>query len=268
MASLNELFVGARSSNITRLKRGGLRHLERFLGLQLENALFKDAVFVSLDLEVGSDRQRLHLSTDEPLVTQLGFARLDMRDFDSLVASNDWESLISAYMYQIEVLSKSKKAARKPEQPYLKVLRLLGIDISTMAPIAAVLDTHTLSRFVLPPHHPNAPRLPGQDFSLRGVLARLGCRPPIAAFHNAGNDAVFSLLAVLLLTVRSSAARKAELGASELVNLHAIERAVSRIQTHYALAGTGAQHRDLDPRPPATLGAGLRELGLLYPFGC
>ncbi len=138
----------------------------------------------------------------------------------------------------------------------LKILRLVGIDISTIAPIVAVIDTYTLSRFVLPPHHPNVPTLPGQDFSLRGVLAQLGCRPPIATFHNAGNDAVYSLLAMLLLAVRNSA--------SELVNLHTIKHAVSRIQRHYALTGTGAQYLNLDSRSPATLGAGLRELGLLY----
>ncbi len=108
MAPSNEPF-DVRSSNTTHLKRGGLRHLERFLGLRLDNALSTDAVFISLDLEVGSDRQRLHLSTDEPLVTQVSFARLDIRDFASLSASSNLESLISAYMYQIEVPSKSKK---------------------------------------------------------------------------------------------------------------------------------------------------------------
>ncbi|KAI1487120.1 hypothetical protein F5X96DRAFT_651420 [Biscogniauxia mediterranea] len=124
----------------------------------------------------------------------------------------------------------------------LKILRLLGIDISTIAPIIAVIDTHTLSRFVLPPYHPNVPTLPGQDFSLRGVLAQLSCRPPTATFHNAGNDALYSLLAMLLLAVRNSAACRAELSASELVNLHSIEHAVSRMQRHYALTDTGAQY--------------------------
>ncbi|KAI1114252.1 hypothetical protein F5Y14DRAFT_188648 [Nemania sp. NC0429] len=292
MTPLNEPFVGFGSSNMTHLKLGGLRHLERFLGLRPDNASSKDrpskdAVFISLDLEVASDRRRLHLSTDKPLITQLGFARLDIRDFDS-----NLESLISVSMYQIKVQSKSKKAARKHKQPCifthvqhilpehvptilmqhlriqknpahngdphssdqlqaiilvghsiredLKILRLLGIDISTIAPIVAVLDTHTLSRFVLPPHHPNVPILPGQNFSLKGVLAQLSCQPPITAFHNAGNDAMFSLLAALLLAIRNSAARKAELSASELVNLHTIKHAVLWIQRYYALTGTGA----------------------------
>ncbi|KAI1123669.1 hypothetical protein F5Y10DRAFT_251360 [Nemania abortiva] len=148
----------------------------------------------------------------------------------------------------------------------LKILRLLGIDISTISPILAVLDTHTISRFVLPPHHPNVPTLPWQDFSLRGVLAQLSCRPPITAFHNAGNDAVFSLLAILLLAIRNCATRKAELSARELVNLCTVKHAVSWIQRQYAFTGTGAQYRNLDSGSLATLGAGLRELNLLYPF--
>ncbi|KAI1754707.1 hypothetical protein F4782DRAFT_456706 [Xylaria castorea] len=309
MTSLNEHFdVG--SSNMKHLKRGGLRHLERFLGLRLDNAnaLSTDAIFISLDLEVSSDRQKLHLFTDKPLITQVGFARLDVRDFASLSASSNLESLVSIYMYQIEVPPKSKQAACifthtqqiSPEKiptilmqnlciqnnlgpnnstsdqlrgivlighsirEDLKILHLFGINISTIAPIIAVIDTHTLSRFVLPPYHPNVPTLSGQDFSLRGVLAQLGCRPPIATFHNAGNDAVYSLLAMLLLAVRNSAARKAELSASELVNLNTIEHAVSRIQRHYALTDTGAQYLNLDSKSPAALGAGLRELGLLF----
>ncbi|KAI1421286.1 hypothetical protein F5Y12DRAFT_768795 [Xylaria sp. FL1777] len=316
MTSLNESF-DVTSSNTKHLKRGGLRHLERFLGLRLDNALSigTDAVFISLDLEVGSDRQRLHLFTDEPVITQVSFARLDIRDFASLSASSNLESLISVHMYKIEVPPKSKKAARKQERSCifthtqrirrdkvptilmqnlrikninlrpnstasdqlrgiilighsiredLKILRLLGINISTIAPIVAIIDTHTLSRFVLPPHHPNVPTLPGQDFSLRGVLAQLGCRPPIETFHNAGNDAVYSLLAMLLLAVRNSTARKAELSAGELVNLHRIKHAVSQMQMHHALAGMDTQCLNLNSNSPVTLGAGLRELALLY----
>ncbi|KAI1193401.1 hypothetical protein F5X97DRAFT_314244 [Nemania serpens] len=299
MTSLNEHF-DVRLSNTKHLKRGGLSHSERFLGLRLDNAsaLSTDAIFISLDLEVGSDRQRLHLSTDKPLITQVGFARLDVRDIASSSASSNLESLVSIHMYQIKVPRKSKRGACiftdtqhiSPEKiptilmqnlriqndlggtrdqlrgivlighsvrEDVKILRLLGIDISTIAPIIAVIDTHTVSRFVLPPYHPNIPILPGQDFSLRGVLAELDCRPPIATFHNAGNDAVYSLLAMLLLAVRNSAVRKAELSASERVNLNTITHAVSRIQRHYALTDTGAQCSNLDSTSPAALGAGL-----------
>lgn len=55
MTSSNEPFdVG--SSTIKRPKQGGLGSLERFLGLRLDNVLSTDAIFISLDLEVASDR--------------------------------------------------------------------------------------------------------------------------------------------------------------------------------------------------------------------
>ncbi|KAI0454316.1 hypothetical protein F5B21DRAFT_524721 [Xylaria acuta] len=224
MTPLNEPF-DVRSSNTKHLKRGGLRHLERFLGLRLDSILSTDAVLISLDLEVSSDQQKLHLSTDEPPVTQVGFASLDTRDFASLDASTDLKSLISVHMYQIEVLPKSKKAARKQERQCifaqtqqispekvptiitqnlriqddsghnatssqlraivlvghsiredLKILHFLGIDVPSIAPIVAVIDTHTISRFILPPYYPNLLTLSGQTFSLMDVLAQLGYR--------------------------------------------------------------------------------------------
>lgn len=49
-------------------KLGGLRHLERLLGLREGDVISTDAVFLSLDLEVGSDRQRLHLLRGKPVV--------------------------------------------------------------------------------------------------------------------------------------------------------------------------------------------------------
>ena len=301
MTLFKEPVVDVGSSNMTHLRQGGLGHLERFLGLRLDNAFSRDAVFISLDLEVASDRQRLHSSTDRPLVRQLGFAHLDIRGLYPLIASTNLGSLTSVHMYQLDVPPRSKRASRREERPCiftrtqqirpeqvpsilmqnlriqdnsatsnqlrpiilighsvredLKILRFLGIDIPSIAPIAAVLDTHTLSRFVLPPHHPHVPKLPGQDFSLRGVLAQLGCQPPTATFHNAANDAVYSLLAMLLLAVHHSATRKDELNASEVVNLQAIKHALSRIQRNYPLLGVDIQVSNSDSRSPATLGS-------------
>ncbi|KAI0441890.1 hypothetical protein F4803DRAFT_576113 [Xylaria telfairii] len=279
MVSLNQC-SDVSPSNTKHLNRGGLKYLERFLGLRLDNVVSTDAVFISLDLEVASDRQKLHISTDKPLITQVGFASLDTRDLASLSVSHNLNSLISVQMYQAEVPPQSRKATRKRRRPCifaqtqyisqeevptvitenlriqddsepdtpsgqlraivlvghsiredLKVLHLLGIDISSIAPILAIIDTHTISRFILPPHHPNLPKLPEQTFSLMGVLAQLNCWPHPATFHNAGNDAVYSLYAMLMLAVRNGNARRAELSARELVNLDTIARAVSQIQS-------------------------------------
>lgn len=96
-------------------KLGGLKHLERLLGLRTDDDLSTDdAVFVSLDLEVASDRQRLHLSTEKPLVTQVAFASLDTRNIRSLTESSDLRSLISVHMFEVmRRRPTSKKATKK-----------------------------------------------------------------------------------------------------------------------------------------------------------
>lgn len=264
-------------------KLGGLKHLERFLGLREDGGLAIDVVFVSLDLEVASDRQRLHLSTEKPVVTQLAFASLDTRHIRSLSGSSDLRSLISIHMFEVRIPPKSKKATKKmekeqqcmfaqthlitseevsttisqnlrirdslagPENSHLRnivlvghslgedlrILRLLGIDLASVGPIQTIIDTHSMSRFIFPPYHPNRAPAPGQDFSLAGVLAELGCLPPRAEFHNAGNDAVYSLYAMLLLAIKEGTTREAKLGTSELRTLETIRKAVSNALGSY-----------------------------------
>ncbi|CAJ2500514.1 Uu.00g033670.m01.CDS01 [Anthostomella pinea] len=95
---------GTRQGEPTHLespKQGGLKLLERLLGLRNDNIVSTDAVFVSLDLEVDADRQKLHLLTEEPVVRQLGFASLDTRDIHaSSLHQHNLRSLISAQMFQ------------------------------------------------------------------------------------------------------------------------------------------------------------------------
>ena len=93
-------------------KLGGLNHLERLLQLRQDSVLSTDAIFISLDLEVASDRERLHLSSEKPVVRQLGFARLDTRDIHSLSSSSSLESLILLSMFENNALPKSKGLER------------------------------------------------------------------------------------------------------------------------------------------------------------
>jgi hypothetical protein len=198
-------------------KFGGLNHLERNLGMRQDASLSPDAVFVSLDLEVASDRDRLHLSSEKPIIRQLGFARLDSRDIRSLSLSSDVRNIISVSVFDSSVLPKSKmaKARQKRGEPPrifaqtqyitqdeipttlsqnllirdysngsetihlqnivlvghsirqdLKVLRFLDINISEIAPILTIIDTHAISRYVFPPFHPNLVPTPNRKFSL------------------------------------------------------------------------------------------------------
>lgn len=256
---------------------GGLKHLERFLGTREDGVLSVDAVFVSLDLEVASDRQRLHLSDEKPVVRQLAFASLDTRDIRSMSVSSDLRSLMSLQMFEVCLSPDTKKPVQEmakekqclfaqtqsipsdevsstiirnlcirdslaaPENSSLrnivlvghslgedlKILRLLDIDPATVGPIPTIIDTHSMARFIFPPYHPNHPVEPGQDFSLAGVLAELGCLPDKSEFHNAGNDAVYSLYAMLLLAIKAGTAREANLGKGERRSLETLRSVVS-----------------------------------------
>lgn len=229
-----------------------------------------DVVFVSLDLEVASDRQRMHLFSEKPVVRQLGFARLDTRDIHSLSPSSDLKSLISLHMFesmlqkwkgkerqcifaQTEYITQDQVSTTVSQNLHiedssvnhqhgrlrkivlvghsiredLRVLRLLGIDLSSLTHILAIIDTHTISRFTFPPYHPSLIPEIGQAFSLAAVLARLGCRPHPSEFHNAGNDAVYTLYAMLLLAIKRADTRAAELSEGESTSLEVIRRAVS-----------------------------------------
>ncbi|KAH8777756.1 hypothetical protein F5883DRAFT_544020 [Diaporthe sp. PMI_573] len=262
---------------------GGLKHLERLLGSREDGVLSIDAVFISLDLEVASDRQRLHLLAEKPVVTQLAFASLDTRDIRSLSTSSDLRSLISLQMFEVvEPPLKTEKATKEKEkgkekkqqcvfaQTYLitpeevsstitqnlcirdtvlgskssclrnivlighslgedlKILRLLSIDPNSIGPISTIIDTHSMARFLFPPYRPNLTLEPGQDFSLAGVLAKLGCLPHRSTFHNAGNDALYSLYAMLLLAIKAGTDRLAQLSTGELTSLEIIRAVVSR----------------------------------------
>lgn len=256
---------------------GGLKHLERLLGTREDGALSIDAVFVSLDLEVASDRQRLHLSDEKPVIRQLALASLDTRDIRSLSVSSDLRSLISLQMFEVSLSPDKRKPVQEtaketqcifaqtqsitskevsatiirnlcirdslaaPENSSLrnivlvghslgedlKILRLLDIDPATVGPIPTIIDTYSMARFIFPPYHPNHPVEPGQDFSLAGVLAELGCLPDKSEFHNAGNDAVYSFYAMLLLAIKAGTSREAYLGEGERRSLETLRSVVS-----------------------------------------
>lgn len=86
------------------------------LGLRHDDVLLTDAVFASFDIEVASDRHKVHMSTEKPAISQVGFATLDTRDVRSLSTSGDLTSLISAQINQTKIPLKWKKATHKQER--------------------------------------------------------------------------------------------------------------------------------------------------------
>ncbi|KAG7148203.1 hypothetical protein HYQ46_002931 [Verticillium longisporum] len=75
----------------------------------------------------------------------------------------------------------------------LAILKRIGFNMYKEKTVAAILDTHTLSRQVL-----TGERATG-GYSLAGVLTALGCPYEPHELHNAGNDATYTLRATLML---------------------------------------------------------------------
>lgn len=104
----------------------------------------------------------------------------------------------------------------------LKVLRCLGLELFHIAPVLTTIDTYLLARYTLPPYNPDIRLLPEQTFTLRGVLSKLGFEPDTSEFHNAGNDAVFALYAMLRLAVNHTTDRAAELDHGQMGRLEVL----------------------------------------------
>jgi hypothetical protein len=74
----------------------------------------------------------------------------------------------------------------------LNVLKRLGLDLTHSCRVIGIIDSHSLSRHILP----------SGPYTLGAVLSRLGCPHEAYELHNAGNDATYTLLADLLLSVK------------------------------------------------------------------
>lgn len=72
----------------------------------------------------------------------------------------------------------------------IQVLKGLGINLAFAPMVENILDTHYLSLEAF-----------GQDFNLSRLMRQLGIEG--SHFHNAGNDASFSLRAMLLLAIHN-----------------------------------------------------------------
>lgn len=90
----------------------------------------------------------------------------------------------------------------------LRILQRCGIDVLGIAPLVIILDTHSMGRDVLGPTSTRlCGRAPIGSFTLAAVLAELSCHFDEDGLHNAGNDATYTLLALIALAIRSSQAR-------------------------------------------------------------
>lgn len=87
----------------------------------------------------------------------------------------------------------------------LEITRKLGVSFSDVSPISTILDTHRLSRSILGPNSPlvvTGQRSALEKHSLPDILNELGVPYDTQDLHNAGNDATYTLYALILLVVR------------------------------------------------------------------
>ena len=87
----------------------------------------------------------------------------------------------------------------------LDILQQLGVEFGCTASVVVVLDTHYLSKQVLGPSSPLV--IKGQcaalsKYALSDVLTELGCAYDWNDLHNAGNDATYTLHALVKLAIR------------------------------------------------------------------
>lgn len=124
-----------------------------------------------------------------------------------------------------------------------------------MSPILAVLDTHRLSKSILGPNSTLA--MAGQrpaleTHKLSDILTELGVPFSPTDLHNAGNDATYTLYALILLAIRHAEAGMAEDGLTQnlrgqVEHLRALVRAeleAPRWKPVRRALGAHARHED------------------------
>lgn len=106
-------------------------------------------------------------------------------------------------------------------QTDLAILQARGVDISNMA----ILDTHLLSHQILSNLDKPA------NFTLSGILTYLKCPHAVHELHNAGNDATFTLHALLRLALKHADSQQGG-SAQEATNQERLQRFVDREINH------------------------------------
>ncbi|KAI1085587.1 hypothetical protein F5B20DRAFT_8053 [Whalleya microplaca] len=99
----------------------------------------------------------------------------------------------------------------------LGIIQRLGVDICRIAPVIAVIDTHSLSRYILKS---------GSGFSLSAILTQFQCPCKLNELHNAGNDATYTLHIMVVLAIKWATSK--DLTKGEFAN---VGRLQSFIQT-------------------------------------
>ncbi|RDL31381.1 uncharacterized protein BP5553_09590 [Venustampulla echinocandica] len=111
----------------------------------------------------------------------------------------------------------------------LKTLKRHGIVVHEIAPVVAILDTYRITWNLLGPHTNSNSTTFMTGFALWALLEELMIPHEKWDLHNAGNDATFTLHALLMLAIKSSRSR--ELNVVESQNLERL-RALAQFELY------------------------------------
>ena len=213
------------------ISKNGLQLLQQCLGLEPSESQGLDKpVFISIDLEYLSNFKQ---DASQNLNSQVGVAILDSRD----LISSPPRTAISKYnfvtgspsycaatakkflfgktitIHQRDILSNLEPLVPRTRNIILvghdirndlRVLQLLGFDLHTS--IGGILDLGRIVSKILP----NIP------IALSNILSELRC--PFQYLHTAGNDAYFTLRALLLLAIRDYPEEEVDSNHQEILN--------------------------------------------------
>lgn len=98
----------------------------------------------------------------------------------------------------------------------LEIIHRLGVSINRIAPIVAIIDSYRLSKYILGSNLPLGKYTPLQIFALSNVLTELGIPYSWYDLHNAGNDATYTLYALIMLAARWTKYKGRTAAAAEL----------------------------------------------------
>ncbi|KAF3766191.1 hypothetical protein M406DRAFT_330029 [Cryphonectria parasitica EP155] len=211
---------------------------------QQPDALFNEAVY--------RDGNGIKHKLTPPLISTKQFSTLhDSKDFEDCDFTNFRECAFAKtrHVEKEQLVDTITSCLRFPSttagmreivivgqspQRDLEISRKLGVELSSVSPISAVLDTHRLSRSILGPHSPLvvAGRRPALErHALPDILTEPGVPFDTRDLHNAGNDATYTLHALILLAVRYAECVMAE-GEPTQEQLEHVERlrAVARAE--------------------------------------
>jgi hypothetical protein len=229
---------------------GGFQNVLQFLGLRdttyCDNCL--DVVFVCIDFEAS----RRDTGEGVPPVAQFGIATLNTRvvkseappcpatksistqQFSTSHASKDFfdcdstdfkecvfaethfvsrNNLAITFAKSLRIqdtTSSDPKALRKialvghSTMSDIIYLERLGVDLYESASVLEIFDTHSMSKLVF-----------GRGFTVGALLGQLECPCEASDFHNAGNDATYTLHAMLMLAIKGSESREMSLPENE-----------------------------------------------------